>query len=84
MGISKITRNYQITLPKDIRTLMGIERGDRVLMNLDDKGRVVIDILRKSPVDETFGTWKGEVEGVSYVERIRKGWKARSEELDID
>jgi AbrB family looped-hinge helix DNA binding protein len=84
MGISIVTRNYQITLPKDIRTLSNLKEGDQVIVDVDDKGRIILDVLKKSPVDDTFGIWKAEREGVEYVRALRKEWKSRSEELGID
>ena len=36
MGISKITRNYQVTLPKDVREVKNLRVGDKVLFAIED------------------------------------------------
>ena len=41
MGISKITRNYQITLPKDVRSIAGLKEGDEVMFVIED-GKILI------------------------------------------
>ncbi|MEE8167392.1 MAG: AbrB/MazE/SpoVT family DNA-binding domain-containing protein, partial [Candidatus Hydrothermarchaeales archaeon] len=67
MGTSIVTRNYQITLPKDVRLLSKVKEGDQVLVGVDEKGKIILDVLKESPVDETFGIWKDEREGAAYV-----------------
>ncbi|MFB0563794.1 MAG: AbrB/MazE/SpoVT family DNA-binding domain-containing protein [Candidatus Lokiarchaeia archaeon] len=79
MPIVKVTRNYQITIPEEIRKKKGIREGDRVIAWLDDDGKIIIEKIEGSVVDETFGSWKEEEEGVKYVDRIREGWKKREE-----
>jgi AbrB family looped-hinge helix DNA binding protein len=80
MGISVVTRNSQVTLPKDVRELSGIKEGDQVIVNVDDEGRIIISPLRRSPVDDSFGIWEGEIEGVRYTDIIRGEWGARVDE----
>jgi AbrB family looped-hinge helix DNA binding protein len=79
MGISKITRNYQVTLPKDVRELKNLKEGDRVIFAIEgDK----IDIVKfdKATIRATAGLWKGMKEtGVEYQRRLRKGWSKRLE-----
>ena len=36
MGITKITRNYQITLPKDIRKIINVKEGDDIIFLVED------------------------------------------------
>ncbi len=72
MGISKITRNCQITLPKDVRKVIGLKEGDEVVFIIDgDKVRLVKsdeDIIKR-----TAGIWKDMKEtGVEYQRKIRK------------
>ena len=77
MGISKITRNCQITLPKDVRKVIGLKEGDEVVFIIDgDKVRLVKsdeDIIKR-----TAGIW-GDIgmTGQEYQRRIRKGWSRR-------
>jgi len=77
MGISKITRNYQITLPQDIREMKNFKVGDKVLFVVDD------DVIQLVKMDEEVmraaaGLWKDVKEdGVAYTRRLRKGWRKR-------
>lgn len=80
MGVSIVTRNFQVTLPKDVRELSKIEEGDKVIVEVDGEGRIIINPLRKSPVDDSFGTWAGEVSGIRYTDSLRGEWGARAEE----
>jgi len=41
MGITKVTRNYQITIPSDIRKALGIKVGDVLVIEIED-GKAVI------------------------------------------
>lgn len=41
MGITKVTRNYQITIPSDIRKKLGIKVGDVLVIEIED-GKAVI------------------------------------------
>ncbi len=44
---SRITSKHQLTLPRPIRDLLGVDAGDNVLWQLDEKGRVVLEPGRK-------------------------------------
>ncbi len=77
MGISKITRNFQVTLPKDVRELKNFSVGEKVLFVVDgDKvGLVKMD---KNIVKEVAGLWTGMKEtGMYYEKRLRKEWAKR-------
>jgi len=77
MGISKITRNCQITLPKDVRIAVGVKEGDEVMFIVDGSKvflvKPVSDIIQR-----TAGIWGNmEETGEEYQRRIRKGWSKR-------
>ena len=77
MGISKITRNFQVTLPKDVRELKHFKIGDEVLFVVDDD-RIDIVKMDKEIIKVAAGLWKGMKEdGLSYERRIRKEWERR-------
>ena len=78
MGISKITRNYQLTLPKDIRELKNFKVGDKVLFVVEGEK---IDLVKvdKSIIKNAAGLWADLKEsGQEYEKKIRVGWKKRS------
>jgi AbrB family looped-hinge helix DNA binding protein len=82
MPVIKVTRNYQITLPEEIRRKKGIREGDRVIARLDGEGRIIIEKVEGDVAGESFGIWE-EVEGVRYVEKIRGEWREREKRLKL-
>mgnify|MGYP001558500504 CR=1 FL=1 len=77
MGISKITRNFQVTLPKDIRELKNFKVGEKVLFVVE-RDRVDILKMDKNIIRETAGLWAGIKEtGLEYERRLRKEWAKR-------
>mgnify|MGYP001605682011 FL=1 len=77
MGISKITRNCQITLPKDVRKIIDVKEGDEVMFIVDGN-KVVLVKTKDNIIQRTAGMWKDMKEtGVEYQRRIRGGWSRR-------
>lgn len=77
MGISRITRNCQVTIPKDVRKQLHVKEGDEVVFTvIDDK--VIVKKSMRDIITETAGIWKGTKEtGEAYQRRIRKEWNHR-------
>ncbi len=83
MGIAIVTRNFQLTIPRDIREVQGIKIGDKILFSVDGS-RVEISKFKNNSIEDAFGAWKGKVEpGSNYVKKIRSEWKIREEKMDI-
>ena len=77
MGISIITRNYQVTLPKDIREMQNFKIGDKVLFVANQK-EVRLKKITKNLTQETAGIWKELKEtGQDYQKSLRAEWKKR-------
>lgn len=70
MGISTVTRNYQITLPRDVRELEDIEVGDRVLITVEGDDIMIKKIDTKA-LEDSFGAWKSRGSGVDFVRDVR-------------
>lgn len=85
MGIAKVTRNYQVTIPRDIRRLQNINIGDTVLFTISDGNVDFEKIDEKKSLKELAGSWKDEIKGdsIEYVREIRKGWDKRLERLGL-
>ena len=84
MSITKVTRNYQITVPRDIREQAKIVEGDKLVLTMEN------DEIRIKKIDEdvfkkAFGSWKnaGIKDSVKYVKKIRKGWEDRAKRLGL-
>jgi AbrB family looped-hinge helix DNA binding protein len=52
---AKITSKGQITVPREVRRMLGVRPGDRLLFESDDKGVRVRPVRTKSP----FAKFKG-------------------------
>lgn len=46
MPITKVTRNYQITIPAEIRNALGIREGELLELTLEN-GKIIIKRLKK-------------------------------------
>jgi AbrB family looped-hinge helix DNA binding protein len=44
----------QITVPGEIRSVLGVEEGDDVVFHLDEQGRVIIERARTIPPDQAW------------------------------
>lgn len=77
MGISKITRNFQVTVPKDIRELKDFRVGEKVIFVIEGN-KVDLIKMDRNIVKETAGLWAGLKEnGLDYERRLRKEWAKR-------
>ena len=85
MGIAKVTRNYQVTIPRDVRTLHGIKVGDTVLFALEGNKVDFLKIERDTMIDSIAGIWKDKMKGssVDYVREMRTGWEKRTKRLGL-
>jgi len=43
MKRSKITRSFQVTIPKEIREALGLQIGDYLNIYVDEKGRIIME-----------------------------------------
>ena len=82
MGIGKITRNYQVTIPKDIRLLNDIKVGDTIFFTTDNGKINLTKVKKKSIIDNAFGILKSTESGIKYVNKSRKEWKTREKRFE--
>jgi len=83
MGTTKVTRNYQITLPSDVRERLEIKVGDKIII-LPGKNKAVIKKVRKDALERAFGAWGPSREpGVAYVRKIRGEEEKRLKRLGL-
>ena len=56
---SKVTRKFQVTIPREIREALGINIGDKVVWELGENGVAILKRaeVRKS-LDEFRGIWR--------------------------
>ncbi|MHC1628550.1 MAG: AbrB/MazE/SpoVT family DNA-binding domain-containing protein [Candidatus Nezhaarchaeales archaeon] len=41
MSVVKVTRKYQVTVPESVRRVVGIKVGDKILVEYDERERVI-------------------------------------------
>ena len=79
MGISKITRNFQVTLPQDVREVKKFKVGDKVLFIINGE-KVDVVKIDKNVITAAAGLWKDMKEdGLAYERRLRKEWAKREQ-----
>jgi len=77
MGVSKLTRNFQVTVPRDVREVKRLREGDRVMFAIDGE-RVELHKVDEDAIDAAAGLWKDSKEsGVRYERSVRRGWARR-------
>lgn len=82
MNLAKLTAAGQITVPVEIRRLLNLKEGDKILFMQNEKGEVVIDnasinAIRKAQkafegVAEEYG-FKDEDDVQRYIDEMRYG-----------
>lgn len=74
----KVTRNYQITIPDDVRKRVRLKEGETVEVEALDPQSVLVK--RVIPLEELEGAWKDEPrigEVMKEVADLWKSWKIR-------
>ncbi len=79
MGIAKVTTNFQVTIPKDVRTIKEIKVGDTVFFTIEGDKVDFFKMKREALIKECAGSWKEKlkIDSVNYVKKMRKEWKKR-------
>jgi AbrB family looped-hinge helix DNA binding protein len=65
---AKVTSKGQLTIPKEVRRVLGVREGDSLIFDMDDGGEVRVRVARK-PVSfaDYAGAWR-EGKGMSWDE----------------
>ena len=82
MALTKVTRNYQITVPRDIREQAHIVEGDKLLITFDTGG-IMLKKMNEDWFRKAFGSWRNVKDPVAYVREMRKGWAVRRKRLGL-
>ena len=67
----KVTRNYQITIPKNIRKELGIKVGDYV--SIEVLGESKAALKRVIPIEDLAGAWDEEMDDI--MKNVKVQWK---------
>jgi AbrB family looped-hinge helix DNA binding protein len=84
MSLTKVTRNYQITVPRDIREQANIKEGDKLVITMENE-EIKVKKFDEDIFKRAFGSWKnaGIKDSVKYVRSIRKEWEKRAKRLGL-
>lgn len=74
MAKSKITRNYQVTIPEEIRKKVKLSEGDTVEIEAIGTERVVLK--RIIPIEELEGAWANDASVDEAMSDVKKQWKS--------
>jgi len=73
--VTKVTRKYQITIPKDVREKLGVEIGDKLKVMEKDEFIILKKVGKKKSLMEFAGCWKGYPEDTDeFLKEIRRLW----------
>jgi len=82
MGLTKVTRNFQITLPRDVREAEQVKIGDRFMVTAEQEKiimkKIKIDILKRCG-----GAWGKGISGVEWVRKVRDEAEERERRLGL-
>ncbi len=71
MAKVKVTRNYQVTLPGEVRRAMGISEGEYVeIVPVDEQKALLRKIV---PIEKLAGSWDEEMDEI--MQKVRKLWR---------
>lgn len=73
MSKAKITRNYQVTIPEDVRRKVKLAEGDTV--EIEAVGPREVRLRRIIPLDELEGAWANDPSVDRAREEVSKLWK---------
>jgi len=82
MSLTKVTRNYQITVPRDIREQAKIQEGDRIIITMENN-EIKMKKFDEDVFKKAFGSWKSVKDSVKYVRDARKGWEKRRKRFGL-
>ena len=73
-----ITRNYQITLPKEVRKRTEVVIGESMIVETRND-EIIFKKVKKDPIKAAFGAWRGRLKesSIEYVDTLRDTWRDR-------
>ena len=82
MGKTTVTRNYQVTLPADVREIEDIKIGDTLIV-IPRNGEIMMRKIKKADSENYFGAWKTRGSGVAFTRKIRDESETRLKRLKL-
>lgn len=82
MATTTVTRNYQITLPRDVREVEHISIGDRLIVEAKEDA-IELRKFSRERIMACFGVWKTKEDSRTTVRKLRDEGEARLQRLGI-
>jgi len=77
MNLAKLTAAGQITVPVEVRQILILKTGDKILFIQNDRGEVVIDNASVNAICKVQGAFEGVAEGPGKPdEDVIQSWVA--------
>ena len=70
----KVTRNYQVTIPEEVRRKVKLAEGDTVEIEAVSSEQIILK--RIIPLEELNGAWANDPSIDSAMEEVKKLWKS--------
>lgn len=80
MEIVVVTRNYQITIPKRVRTKANIKEGDKVIIDFVN-GNVLVKKIKEVDLETIFGSWEKTEITASFMRKLREEGEIRARRI---
>jgi len=74
IGVSSVSEKGQVTIPKEMRDILGLKAGDKVVF-IDQNDQFVVRKARTGKLSQTLENqkpWKAEA--LEFQRKIRKEW----------
>lgn len=73
-GTVKVTRKYQITIPKEVREKVSVQIGDEIKI-MEQGELIILKKVRKRTLLDLAGCWRGYPEDPDeFMREVRKLW----------
>ncbi len=76
----RVGQRAQVVIPAALRRKMGVQDGDLLHAEVDDRGRLVLEKVDPDPMQRLLAAGSGLYEGRDAVEQqheLREGWVGR-------
>lgn len=76
MLVVKVTRKYQITIPKSIRKKLGLRIGDELIIKTDGRRIILEPVVRRvrDPLEDMLGLIKSRL-NIDAVKLVEESWE---------
>ena len=59
LGLAKVSRNGQVTVPIEVRRTLGVGAGDKILFSATSEGQIVVEAAPKSALRQAQEAFAG-------------------------